>query len=303
MKALVIANCSKTYKNGHKALHNLSMSVAEGDFYALLGPNGAGKTTLIGIICSTIAADHGDIDIFEMPGKNFWQVKQLIGVMPQEVNFNIFQNPVEILVNNAGLYGIDKKTALVRAESLLKKLNIWDKKHKAVRELSGGYKRRLMLARAMMHKPKILLLDEPTAGVDIETRESTWEFLRAENKKGTTIILTTHYLEEAEKLCNRVTFIDNGCIVASGVMANMLSTLCTESFILECLKEITTSPKITGAQCKTISPHTLELTIAKGTTIASAIIALVNQGIEITTITNKRGRLEELFLNLTKKQP
>jgi len=298
--ALEIKNCKKTYKNGTTAINNISLSINEGDFFALLGPNGAGKTTLIGIIASLIAPNSGSIKIFgEDLNTNPWFVKQKLGIMPQEVNFNIFQNSIQILENNAGLYGISAKEAKPEISRLLKRLNLWDKRYKTVRSLSGGYKRRLMLARALVHKPKLLLLDEPTAGVDVETRSETWDFIKEINENGTTVILTTHYLEEAESLCNQVAIINQGKMLQNSSMNELLQTLESESFILYLDKPIDIKPDLKSINSKLLSATELEITIDKNVNISEAIILLAQQNITISSIKNKRNRLEELFIKLT----
>lgn len=298
--ALEIKNCKKTYKNGTPAINNISLSINEGDFFALLGPNGAGKTTLIGIIASLITPNSGSIKIFgEDLNTNPWFVKQKLGIMPQEVNFNIFQNSIQILENNAGLYGISAKEAKPEISRLLKRLNLWDKRYKTVRSLSGGYKRRLMLARALVHKPKLLLLDEPTAGVDVETRSETWDFIKEINENGTTVILTTHYLEEAESLCNQVAIINQGKMLQNSSMNELLQTLESESFILYLDKPIDIKPDLKNIDSKLLSATELEITIDKNVNISEAIILLAQQNITISSIKNKRNRLEELFIKLT----
>ncbi|MBT4804446.1 MAG: ABC transporter ATP-binding protein [Legionellales bacterium] len=298
--ALEIKNCKKTYKNGTPAINNISLSINEGDFFALLGPNGAGKTTLIGIIASLITPNSGSIKIFgEDLNTNPWFVKQKLGIMPQEVNFNIFQNSIQILENNAGLYGISAKEAKPEISKLLKRLNLWDKRYKTVRSLSGGYKRRLMLARALVHKPKLLLLDEPTAGVDVETRSETWDFIKEINENGTTVILTTHYLEEAESLCNQVAIINQGKMLQNSSMNELLQTLESESFILYLDKPIDIKPDLKNIDSKLLSATELEITIDKNVNISEAIILLAQQNITISSIKNKRNRLEELFIKLT----
>ena len=298
--ALEIKNCKKTYKNGTPAINNISLSINEGDFFALLGPNGAGKTTLIGIIASLITPNSGSIKIFgEDLNTNPWFVKQKLGIMPQEFNFNIFQNSIQILENNAGLYGISAKEAKPEISRLLKRLNLWDKRYKTVRSLSGGYKRRLMLARALVHKPKLLLLDEPTAGVDVETRSETWDFIKEINENGTTVILTTHYLEEAESLCNQVAIINQGKMLQNSSMNELLQTLESESFILYLDKPIDIKPDLKNIDSKLLSATELEITIDKNVNISEAIILLAQQNITISSIKNKRNRLEELFIKLT----
>ena len=300
--ALDIQRCQKTYKNGTQAVKDISLHVESGDFFALLGPNGAGKTTLIGMIASVVKPTQGEIRIFgKDTQQDAWQIKQWLGVMPQEVNFNIFHNSVQILINNAGLYGIKPDEAMPHIEHLLHALNLWDKRLKPVRNLSGGYKRRLMLARALVHQPKLLLLDEPTAGVDVEIRNQTWEYIKEINAKGTTIILTTHYLEEAENLCNRVAIVEDGRILKNARMSDLLSTLETETFILYLAKQHAEAPSLKDSQCVLVDPQTLEVTVGKNTPISDIINELAQKNIAITSIKNKRNRLEELFMNITNK--
>lgn len=298
--ALDIQHCQKIYKNGVQAVKDVSLQVNSGDFFALLGPNGAGKTTLIGMIASVVKPTSGQIRVF---GKDIyedaWRVRQELGIMPQEVNFNIFHNSTQILLTNAGLYGITPDEAMPHIEHLLHALNLWDKRLQPVRNLSGGYKRRLMLARALVHKPKLLLLDEPTAGVDVEIRNQTWEYVKKINEQGTTIILTTHYLEEAENLCNKVAIVENGTILKNAQMADLLSTLEMETFILYVDKACETISPLPGAEYKQTTPTTLEVTINHKTSMSSVIKQLAEDGITVSSIKNKRNRLEELFMHIT----
>ena len=302
--ALAIQNCIKTYANGTEAVKGISLTVKQGDFFALLGPNGAGKSTLIGMIASLVQPTSGQVTIFgEDLTLNPWVAKQKLGVMPQEVNFNIFQNAIQILENNASLYGISAEAAKPTIELLLKKLHLWDKRYKAVRTLSGGYKRRLMLARALVHKPTLLLLDEPTAGVDVETRNATWEFVKEINQAGTTIILTTHYLEEAESLCNEVAIVNYGMLIQRTAMETLLQTLETESFILYLATPLKQLPELSSLVIEQTSDHTLEVTVSKMTPISAIITQLAKAGIVVSSIKNKKNRLEALFLALTQQQP
>lgn len=298
--ALEIKNICKTYSNGVVAVKDLSLKVMEGDFFALLGPNGAGKSTTIGMISSLVKPSSGSINIFaENANLNPNAVKQNLGVMPQEVNFNIFETGYKILEYNAALYGISPAQAAPRIEMLMHELNLWDKKDRKVRTLSGGYKRRLMLARALVHKPKLLLLDEPTAGVDVETRTQTWKFIKKINQEGTTVILTTHYLEEAESLCNQVAIVNHGSLLQQSSMADLLRTLETESLILFMQEPRAKIPNIAELDCKQISENEIEIEIHKNTSINSVLATLSKYDIEISSIKNKRNRLEELFIKLT----
>lgn len=302
--ALAIQNCVKTYANGTEAVKGISLTVKQGDFFALLGPNGAGKSTLIGMIASLVQPTSGHITIYgENLSSNPWEAKQKLGVMPQEVNFNIFQHAIQILENNASLYGISAEAARPTIESLLRRLNLWDKRYKPVRALSGGYKRRLMLARALVHKPALLLLDEPTAGVDVETRNATWDFVKEINQAGTTIILTTHYLEEAESLCNEVAIVNYGSLIHRTTMETLLQTRETESFILYLEIPLTHLPDCGSLVLEQTSDTTLEVTISKMTPISAVINQLAEAGIIVSSIKNKKNRLEALFLALTQQQP
>jgi ABC-2 type transport system ATP-binding protein len=298
--ALEINNCHKTYSNGTVAVRGVSLTVASGDFFALLGPNGAGKSTTIGMIASLVKPDSGSIKIFgEDMSTNPGAVKQKLGIMPQEVNFNIFETSHNILKYNAALYGIKPKEANPRIEMLMKELNLWDKKDRKVRTLSGGYKRRLMLARALVHNPKLLLLDEPTAGVDVETRNATWEFIKKINQAGTTVILTTHYLEEAESLCNKVAIVNHGKLLQQSSMDSLLRTLETESLILYLQNPIVKNLDIPELNLEFNSETELEVKIHKNTSINSVLSVLSKHNIEVSSIKNKRNRLEELFIKLT----
>jgi ABC-2 type transport system ATP-binding protein len=300
--ALLIQNLSKTYKNGFEALKGISLTVEQGDFYALLGPNGAGKSTTIGILSSLVKKTQGSVTIF---GYNIDTelslAKQQIGVVPQEFNFGQFEKVVDIVATQAGYYGIDKKTAYERAEKYLKKLGIWDKKDQQARMLSGGMKRRLMIARAMVHEPKLLILDEPTAGVDIELRRSMWEFLTELNKQGTTIILTTHYLEEAEMLCRHIAIIDKGHIVENTDMKSLLAKLDVEHFIVDLREPFTQLPHINHIKLTALDERTLEIAVPKSQSL-NHVFAVFNQhGIEVLSLRNKSNRLEELFVNMVEK--
>src|SRR5277367_7110907 len=264
MQALAIRGLTKVYGNGVKALAGVDLDVEQGDFFALLGPNGAGKTTLIGIITSLVNKTAGTASVFGFDvDRQLERAKSCIGIVPQELNFNQFESPLTIVVNQAGFYGIDRKVARVRAEKYLRQLQLWDKRNGMARGLSGGMKRRLMIARALMHEPRLLVLDEPTAGVDIEIRRSMWEFLNDINAHGTTIILTTHYLEEAESLCRNIAIINNGQIVERDRMSNLLRGLRTETFVLNLRNPLAAAPQIAGYALTLIDDHTLEAELTK----------------------------------------
>jgi len=296
--ALKISNLQKTYKGGFQALKGIDLTVEQGDFFALLGPNGAGKSTTIGIITSLVNKTAGEVDVFGHSIDNeLEQAKSFIGLVPQEFNFNQFESLLRILVNQAGYYGVDRKLAFERAEKYLKQLDLWDKRNDAARNLSGGMKRRLMIARALMHEPKMLILDEPTAGVDIELRRSMWDFLRELNQQGITIILTTHYLEEAEMLCRNIAIIDSGTIVKNTNMKSLLATLENETFILD-IPVTDIQPKLDNFCYRVIDDHTLEVDVKKSQGLNSVFSQLSEQGIEVLSMRNKTNRLEELFVNL-----
>ncbi len=300
---ITIHNCNKTYRGGVKALSNLSLNVEEHDFFALLGPNGAGKTTTIGMISSLVKPSSGSIKLFNNTVcHSSWQAKSQIGIMPQEVNCNIFHTPLQTLINSAGLYGINYATALPLAKELLIKLGLSDKRDTIIMRLSGGQKRRVMLARAVIHRPKILLLDEPTAGIDVETREETWQFIKEIHNSGTTIILTTHYLEEAEQLCNQVAIIAEGKLLQKSSMKELLSTLETEQVLLHLENTIEKKPNINNLAFSLIDSKTLETTLTKQQNIGDIIAKLAATGISVNRVQNKRNRLEELFLTLTKNK-
>jgi len=299
MHALTIESLGKTYGNGTRALKSIDLKVKDGDFFALLGPNGAGKSTLIGIVCSLITKTSGTVKIFGTDiDKNFALAKSKIGIVPQEVNFSQFETLMEILINQAGFYGISKKEAAERSEYFLDQLKLWDQRYDISRTLSGGMKRRLMIARALIHKPKLLLLDEPTAGVDIEIRQAMWDFLRELNNSGTTIILTTHYLEEAEQMCENVAIIDSGSIIVDTSMRNLLSKRNSESFIFDCEEKYRQLPKLESAKALAIDDLRFELTVAKGTDLNKIFENLSQNGINVKSMRNKSNRLEKLFLDL-----
>ena len=303
MHALSIKNLSKKYKSGVEALKSVSFDVQQGDFFALLGPNGAGKTTAIGIITSLVNKSSGSIEVFgHNLDKELAKAKSCIGVVPQEVNLNLFDFNFNILVNQAGFYGIPRSEGMKRAEQYLKKMQLWEKRKTDARSLSGGMKRRLMVARALVNRPKLLLLDEPTAGVDIETRRMMWEFLRDLNASGTTIILTTHYLEEAEQLCNKVAIIDEGKIIENDSMQNVLKKLKTEVFILNTEKPLDEAPEIDGYATALKSPQEIEITVSQEQGVNNAFGSLQERGVKVLSMRNKNSRLEELFLDLTRSQ-
>ncbi len=299
MNALSIQNLHKTYRNGFEALKGISLEVEDGDFFALLGPNGAGKSTAIGIVASLVNKTSGKVSIF---GHDLDQereaAKQQIGLVPQEFNFNQWEPVVEILVNQAGYYGIPRQEAFVRAEKSLKRLDLWDKRTTQARSLSGGMKRRLMIARALVHRPRLLILDEPTAGVDIEIRRSMWDFLREINGQGTTIILTTHYLEEAENLCRNIAIINNGRIAEQTTMMRLLSQLHTEIFVLDIRQELSEAPQLTDYPMHLVDPNTLEVVVKREQTVNRLFAELSAQGIDVLSMRNKQNRLEQLFMDL-----
>ncbi|NQY34110.1 MAG: ABC transporter ATP-binding protein [Alteromonadaceae bacterium] len=297
--ALEIVGLKKTYKGGFEALKGIDLTVKQGDFFALLGPNGAGKSTTIGIITSLVNKTAGKVAVFGHDiDEELELAKSFIGLVPQEFNFNQFESLITILVNQAGYYGVERKLAHQRAEKYLKQLDLWDKRNNSARMLSGGMKRRLMIARALMHEPDVLILDEPTAGVDIELRRSMWDFLRKLNKQGITIILTTHYLEEAEMLCRNIAIIDNGIIVKHTDMKSLLATLDVETFILDLAMG---GPKasLSGFCARQIDDHTLEVDVRKSQSINQVFTQLTDQGVFVQSMRNKSNRLEELFVHLT----
>ena len=299
MNALNIKNLKKTYKNGVNALKGVDLTVNEGDFFALLGPNGAGKSTVIGIISSLINKSSGLVEVFGVDlDSHSAAVRMHIGLVPQEFNFNIFEPVGEILINQAGYYGINRTLATQRAETYLKQLNLWDKRFGMAKELSGGMKRRLMIARALMHQPKLLILDEPTAGVDIEIRHSMWKFLKEVNAKGTTIILTTHYLEEAESLCDNIAIIDNGITIEQTQMRTLLARLHVETFILYLEEELDDLPDCGDYTLKLLDKCTLEVDITKRQNISDVFHILKKCDIHVSSMKNKTNRLEQLFVSM-----
>ncbi len=299
MNALAIQNLHKTYSNGFEALKGISLEVEAGDFFALLGPNGAGKSTAIGIVASLVNKTSGSVSIFGHDlDREREAAKQQIGLVPQEFNFNQWEPVVEILVNQAGYYGIPRQEAFIRAEKSLKRLDLWDKRSTQARALSGGMKRRLMISRALVHRPRLLILDEPTAGVDIEIRRSMWDFLREINGQGTTIILTTHYLEEAENLCRNIAIINSGRIVEQTTMTRLLSQLHTEIFVLDIRQELSEAPELAGYPMQLVDPNTLEVVVKREQTVNRLFSELSEQGVEVLSMRNKQNRLEQLFMDL-----
>jgi len=297
--ALSIENLRKVYDDGFEALKGISLQVEQGDFFALLGPNGAGKSTTIGIICSLVAKSGGRVSVFDVDiDEDFPAAKRYIGIVPQEFNFNQFEQPLDIVVNQAGYYGLPHSLARERAEKYLKALGLWDKRHTQSRMLSGGMKRRLMIARALVHEPQLLILDEPTAGVDIEMRRSMWEFLQDINAQGTTIILTTHYLEEAEALCRNIAIINEGQIVENTSVKRLLRQLHREVFILDCAEDLPEDIVIEGFVTRRLDAHTMEVEVEKGQHINEVFSQLDAIGIHISSMRNRANRLAEMFVNL-----
>jgi ABC-2 type transport system ATP-binding protein len=302
LKALSIQNLTKVYDNGLKALDGINLDVEQGDFFALLGPNGAGKSTTIGIITSLVTKTSGDLTVFDIDLETHpEQAKTYLGLVPQEFNFNGFEQVKHILITQAGYYGMPPHQAEPRADELLKQLGLWEKRATPSRALSGGMKRRLMIARALIHEPKLLILDEPTAGVDIELRRSMWQFLEKINAQGTTIILTTHYLEEAENLCRNIAIIDQGKIVENTDMKSLLNRLDKETFILDLKSPLAAKLKLDNIDITQTGPTTLEVEIKKEDALNDLFITLTEQGITVTSMKNKANRLEELFLSLVEK--
>lgn len=297
--ALLVRDLHKVYKGGFQALKGISFDVQQGDFMALLGPNGAGKSTTIGIISSLVNKTSGTVEIMGVDiDKDFSLAKKSVGVVPQEFNFNQFEKVGDIVRTQAGFFGIDKALAEERTQKYLELLGLWEKRDEVSRNLSGGMKRRLMIARAMVHEPELLILDEPTAGVDIELRRSMWEFLVELNKQGTTIILTTHYLEEAEQLCRNIAIIDHGEIVENTDMKSLLRQLDRETFVLDVTGDIEKAPVIEGVTLRMIDPHTLEVDLRKDQTLNPIFEQLGIDGIEVKSMRNKSNRLEELFVSI-----
>jgi ABC-2 type transport system ATP-binding protein len=304
MHALSVRGLTKTYRNGVQALKGVDLDVEEGDFFAMLGPNGAGKTTLIGIVTSLVTKSAGKVSVFGHDiDTELEAAKACIGVVPQEINFNAFESPETIVVNQAGFYGIPRDLARERAEKYLKLLSLWDKRKSMSRALSGGMKRRLMIARALVHEPRLLILDEPTAGVDIEIRRSMWDLLRSINEQGTTIILTTHYLEEAEHLCRNIAIVNGGRVMERDGMGNLLRRLHTESFLLSLRDPVDAAPVLEGYPVTQVDPHTLEVELNKGQDLNDVFTRLSAQGLHVVSMRNKVNRLEEMFMRLVESKP
>ena len=301
MNALEISNLKKTYASGVEALKGISLSVEEGDFYALLGPNGAGKSTTIGIVSSLVTKSDGNVSIFGTDiDQDFAEAKRKLGVVAQEMNFSPFEKVLDIVVTQSGFYGIPKKVALARAEEVLHKLGLWEKKDLQSRTLSGGLKRRLMIAKSLIHQPRLLILDEPTAGVDIELRRGMWDFIRELNKNGTTVILTTHYLEEAEQLCKNIAIIDKGQIVENTSMKDLLKKLDMQTFILDLETNLDTLPAFDEYIVNQIDPSTLRVALNRDQSLNAFFQNLSKLNIQVKSLRNEANRLEELYLQIIK---
>ncbi|HCM05189.1 MAG TPA: ABC transporter [Oceanospirillales bacterium] len=299
MTALSIQGLEKVYGNGFKALKGIDLTVKRGDFFALLGPNGAGKSTTLGIVSSLVQKTSGTVSIMGHDlVKDTFAAKQCLGVVPQEFNFNQFEKVYDIIITQAGYYGLTAKQVASHAETLLRALDLWDKRNESARMLSGGMKRRLMIARALIHKPQILILDEPTAGVDIELRRSMWEFMKKLNEEGTTIILTTHYLEEAEQLCKNIAIINNGEIVTNTSVKALLGQLKTETFVLDVDGDLEGLPELKDYQIRHVDNEHLEVVVDKGQGLNEVFSALTEAGIQVLSMRTKANRLEELFVDL-----
>ena len=302
VNALELTNLKKTYPGGPKALKGIDLKVEEGDFYALLGPNGAGKSSTIGIIGSLVTKTDGTVKIFGIdPEDNQALAKKMLGVVSQEINFSQFEKVIDIVITQAGFYGIPRSIADPKTESILKRLGLWDKRNDQARTLSGGYKRRLMIAKALIHEPKLLILDEPTAGVDIELRREMWSFLKEINANGTTIILTTHYLEEAEQLCRNIGIIDHGEIVENTTMKDLLGRLNVQGFVFDLEEPLDSIPKIDGYPLKLLDNSTLVAAIDKSNSINGLFDEFTKLNIKVKSMRNESNRLEELFINMVKK--
>jgi ABC-2 type transport system ATP-binding protein len=298
--AISIKNLRKTYDNGFEALKGISLEVEQGDFFALLGPNGAGKSTTIGVISTLVNRSAGEVEVF---GRNVdshvYETKLDLGVVPQEVNFNLFERVEDIVITQAGYYGLPRTLAKERSDKYLRQLGLWDKRRDRSRSLSGGMKRRLMIARALVHEPRLLILDEPTAGVDIELRRSMWDFLIELNGQGTTIILTTHYLEEAEQLCRNIAIIDKGAIVENTSMKSLLAEIDSQVFVLDVLKADLPQAALClkDFDARTLDDQSIEVTVRRGGSINAVFAQLENAGVVVTSMRNKTNRLEQLFIN------
>jgi len=302
MHALSINNLRKTYRNGFEALKGIDLDVEPGDFFALLGPNGAGKSTAIGIICSLVRKSGGTVSVYGNDlDANPQDVKRCIGLVPQEFNFNQFEPVEEIVVNQAGYHGIPRSEAYRRAHDSLRQLDLWNRRRAMARELSGGMKRRLMIARALVHRPRLLILDEPTAGVDIEIRRSMWDFMREINAQGTTIILTTHYLEEAESLCRNIAIIDHGRIIEQSTMRDLFSRMHRETFVLNLSSPLLGIPQAEGMSFTKLDDETLEVCLIRERSLNEVFQLLSEQGIRVASLRNKQSRLEQMFMDITAK--
>lgn len=300
--ALQLTAVTKTYKSGVSALKGIDLTVQPGDFFALLGPNGAGKSTSIGIVSSLVRKTSGKVSIFGHDlDTDLEQAKRQIGVVPQEFNFGQFEKVIDILATQAGYYGIPSKRAYAQAEKYLHQLGLWDKRDQQARVLSGGMKRRLMIARALVHEPRLLILDEPTAGVDIELRRSMWDYLTQLNQQGTTIILTTHYLEEAESLCRNIAILDHGMVVENTDMRSLLAKLQQETFVLDLDHALSEAPALQDYTLRLAKPGSLEVDIQRGQSLNAVFAALSEQGVHVSSMRNKSNRLEELFVRLVEK--
>src|SRR6056300_1603 len=300
--ALEITDLKKTYNSDVVALKGINLAVKEGDFFALLGPNGAGKSSTIGIIASLVTKSAGKVKIFDIDtDENFPEAKRLLGVVSQEINFNNFEKVIDIVTTQAGFYGIPLKESLLKTEITLKRLGLWEKRNDQARTLSGGFKRRLMIAKALIHEPKLLILDEPTAGVDIELRREMWEFLKEINAQGTTIILTTHYLEEAEQLCKNIAIIDHGELVENTSMKDLLSRLDVQGFVLDVDKPLDQAPSLPNFQITLEDPTTLNVVIKKDQSINDLFNQLSALDINVSSMRNESNRLEEMFIEMVKK--
>ena len=300
--ALEITDLKKTYDSDVVALKGINLTVQEGDFFALLGPNGAGKSSTIGIIASLVTKTAGKVKIFNIDtDENFPAAKRLLGVVSQEINFNNFEKVIDIVTTQAGFYGIPLKEAMLKTEITLKRLGLWEKRNDQARTLSGGFKRRLMIAKALIHEPKLLILDEPTAGVDIELRREMWDFLKEINANGTTIILTTHYLEEAEQLCKNIAIIDHGELIENTSMKDLLSRLDVQGFLLDIDQSLDKPPSIPNFQITLEDSNTLNVAIKKDQSINHLFDQLSEQGITVSSMRNESNRLEEMFIEMIKK--
>ena len=300
--ALEITDLKKTYDNDVVALKGINLTVQEGDFFALLGPNGAGKSSTIGIIASLVTKTAGKVRIFNIDtDENFPEAKRLLGVVSQEINFNNFEKVIDIVTTQAGFYGIPLKEAMEKTKITLKRLGLWEKRNDQARTLSGGFKRRLMIAKALIHEPKLLILDEPTAGVDIELRREMWDFLKEINENGTTIILTTHYLEEAEQLCKNIAIIDHGELIENTSMKNLLRRLDVQGFLLDIDQSLDNPPSIDNFKISLEDSNTVNVAIKKDQSINQLFDQLSDQGINVSSMRNESNRLEEMFIEMVKK--